>query len=321
MDNITHSLAGAVLGQAGLKRKTRKGLAALVLGANGPDIDVFFGWVSWLPLATHRGFTHGIIGALIVMPLVVAGFLWLLDKWQLSTGRIKPDALPMDWRWLLGLSLLGNITHPLLDLQTTYAVQLLSPFSTAWFHTDSLFIIDLVLLVLLGTSVWLSSRRDKAARADWFKPARIGFMGMLAYIGLNLAITQLARRDVEAAVPGGFDHFVASPQPVAFWRRNLVWRKDSAYQGSSFDPLGSPRISAFAAATPSNIADPLVAEAIKASPRIAQFLRWSIMPMVTIKRATCTAVLTFNDARYSQGVSRGSFHHEVTLPNKGVGCP
>ena len=55
MDNFTHSLVGWALGQAGLKTKTRKGLAALILGANMPDIDVFFQWVSWAPLAMHRG--------------------------------------------------------------------------------------------------------------------------------------------------------------------------------------------------------------------------------------------------------------------------
>ena len=62
VDNFTHSLAGWALGQTGLKRKTRKGLAALILGANMPDIDVFFGWVPWAPLATHRGWTHSLVG-------------------------------------------------------------------------------------------------------------------------------------------------------------------------------------------------------------------------------------------------------------------
>lgn len=47
MDNLTHSLAGWALAETGLKRRTRKGLAALVLAANMPDIDVFFGWVPW----------------------------------------------------------------------------------------------------------------------------------------------------------------------------------------------------------------------------------------------------------------------------------
>ena len=68
------------MGQAGLKSKTRKGLAALILGANMPDIDVFFGNAPWDPLAIHRGFTHGLIGGALVMPPVLAGLLWLLDR-------------------------------------------------------------------------------------------------------------------------------------------------------------------------------------------------------------------------------------------------
>ena len=33
--------------------ESRKGLAALILGANAPDIDVFLQWVPWAPLATR----------------------------------------------------------------------------------------------------------------------------------------------------------------------------------------------------------------------------------------------------------------------------
>ena len=80
MDNFTHSLVGWAIGQAGLKTRTRKGLAALVLGANMPDIDVLFSWSPWLPLATHRGFTHGLIGGVLLMPPLLAGLLWLLDR-------------------------------------------------------------------------------------------------------------------------------------------------------------------------------------------------------------------------------------------------
>ena len=41
MDNLTHSLAGAVLGQMGLKKKTGLGMATLIIAANIPDIDAF----------------------------------------------------------------------------------------------------------------------------------------------------------------------------------------------------------------------------------------------------------------------------------------
>jgi len=115
-------MAGWVLGQAGLKAQTRKGLAALILAANMPDIDVFFGSAPWDPLATHRGFTHGLIGGVLVMPPVLALLLWLLDRWQLSKGATFKSGLPMRIGWLVALCYLGAVTHPLLDLLTTYSV-------------------------------------------------------------------------------------------------------------------------------------------------------------------------------------------------------
>ena len=95
MDNFTHSLAGWALGQAGLKTKSRKGLAALILGANMPDIDVFFGWVGWAPLAMHRGFTHGVVGGVLILPPFLAGLLWLLDRWQVRRGTVFKSGLAM----------------------------------------------------------------------------------------------------------------------------------------------------------------------------------------------------------------------------------
>src|SRR5690606_28501961 len=134
MDNFTHSLAGWALGQAGLKQKTRKGLAALILGANMPDIDVFFGWVPWGPLAMHRGFTHGLVGGVLLMPPMLAGLLWCLDRWQRRRGVTFASGLELRFGWLLALCYIGAISHPLLDWQNSYAVQLLSPFSESWFH-------------------------------------------------------------------------------------------------------------------------------------------------------------------------------------------
>ena len=128
MDNLTHWLTGWALGQAGLKTKTRKGLAALILGANMPDIDVFFGWVPWEPLAMHRGFTHGLVGGVLVMPPMLCRAVAVARP---LAGEARRDAsragLPMHFGWLLALCYIGALTHPLLDLQTTYSVQLLSP--------------------------------------------------------------------------------------------------------------------------------------------------------------------------------------------------
>src|SRR5918998_3502221 len=154
-------MAGWVLGQAGLKTTTRKGLAALILGANMPDIDVFFGHAPWEPLAIHRGFTHGLVGGVLVMPPLLAGLLWLLDRWQVQRGVAFKSGLPMRFGWLVALAYLGALTHPLLDVLTTYSVQLLSPFSNRWFHADGLFIVDLWLWLLFAFTIGWSRRREK----------------------------------------------------------------------------------------------------------------------------------------------------------------
>src|SRR5262245_46221962 len=189
MDNLTHSLVGWTLGQTGLKRKTRKGLAALILGANMPDIDVFLGWVPWAPLATHRGFTHGLVGGVLLMPPLLAGLLWLLDRWQQKRGAEFRSGLAMHFGWLVALSYIGKLSHPLLDWQTAYAIQLFSPFDTRWYHVDSLFIIDVWIWLGLGLAIWLSMRREARERSDWGRPALAALAVLALYIGGNLAIT------------------------------------------------------------------------------------------------------------------------------------
>ena len=42
MDNLCHALVGAAIGEAGMKRRTAYGTAALIIGSNLPDVDALF---------------------------------------------------------------------------------------------------------------------------------------------------------------------------------------------------------------------------------------------------------------------------------------
>lgn len=316
MDNLTHSLAGWALGQAGLKTKTRKGLAALILGANMPDIDVFFGNAPWDPLAIHRGFTHGLVGGVLVMPPMLAGLLWLLDRWQLSRGGTFKSGLKMHSGWLVALAYLGAITHPLLDLLTTYSVQLYSPFSNAWYHADGLFIIDVWIWLLLATAIGLSKRREQRG-VEWRRLPQAAIGVVLAYIGLNLLISDRADAAVRSFDPQAQAIF-ASPPPVLFWRRDLVWREDGCYRRSSYDPLAG----GFAqpgACEASNMSDPLVREAVQRDPRLQKFLKWSILPQADVIRDRCAVRVTIGDARYGEG-RRSRLARETVIPTHTAGC-
>lgn len=322
MDNLTHSLVGWTLGQTGLKRKTRKGLAALILGANMPDIDVFFGWVPWVPLATHRGFTHGLVGGVVLMPPLLAALLWLLDRWQVRRGTGFLSGLELRFGWLLALSYIGTLTHPLLDWQTAYAIQLFSPLDSRWYHTDGLFIIDIWILLGLGTALWLSIRRESRERGDWRRPPIVALAVLLAYIAANAGLSALARRAIAADAPYAHPEVaVASPPPALFWRRELVWREQGRIAHGTYDPLRSlTGLESYTEPMPDGMSDPLARRALRATPEIVEFMRWSILPTAQVEREKCSAVVSYNDARFADGLARGRFWISTVVPLDGPGC-
>ena len=212
MDNLTHSLVGALLGQAGLKRKTGLAMPALIIGANLPDVDAacFF----WLEGVEHLGFRRGITHgppALVLLPLILAGLLYGFDRWQAKRGKRPAGRLPVSFKWLYGLSFLGCLTHPALDWLNVYGIRLLEPFSSRWFYGDVLYIIDVWLWALMGFATWFSLRREKRG-GEWRRPAWLAILVACTYIAANfLASRDFARmysRELGAtaiAAPVAFD--------------------------------------------------------------------------------------------------------------------
>nr|WP_294847167.1 metal-dependent hydrolase [uncultured Sphingomonas sp.] len=319
MDNFTHSLAGWAIGQTGLKTKTRKGLAALILGANMPDIDVFFGGSCWAPLATHRGFTHGLVGGVLLLPPVLAALLWLLDRWQVKRGAQFASGLSMNVPWLIALCYIGAITHPLLDLQNTYAVQLLSPLDLGWFHNDALFIIDAWVWLILCLGIGISRFRERAGQFNWRKPAIIAVATVIAYIGGNTLISQRAKAQLiaerHAKAP---DAVFASPQPIDSLAREMMWREDGIIHKASWTPWGG--FANFREPYPDNMRDPLAVEGMRSSKELIGFFRWSVTPTAVVKREGCSATVIYGDARYSDRMSRNAFERVAHLRNDAPGC-
>ena len=217
LDNLTHSLAGAVLGQMGLKKKTGLGMATLIIAANIPDIDAVATLLDGVQhLAIRRGITHGPI-AMLLLPLVLTGIMIGFDYWLNS-----------------------------------YGIRLLEPFSSQWFYGDSIFIIDIWIWAVLIAGVWVSRRREKKGFDNWRNPAILSAIISLAYIAANLAISQyaVARATVAYDMRDGRppEFVVPNPVPVAFWQREmLAYIEDevgrSYYQRSDFNlfkPLSLP---------------------------------------------------------------------------------
>ncbi|WP_347303725.1 metal-dependent hydrolase [Croceibacterium sp. TMG7-5b_MA50] len=295
MDNLTHSLVGALIGQAGLKRRTGLAMPALIIGANIPDIDagcVLIGDMQHLAL--RRGLTHGPI-AMIVLPLLLAGGLYAFDRWQAARGRRPASRLPVRFGWLWALATIACLSHPAFDWLNSYGVRLLEPFSSRWFHGDMIFIIDLWLWLGMGCATWLSVRRERQG-GDWRRPARVMLAATLAYIGLNAAITYLAERHARMSEPYPLIA-IANEMPVAFWRRDMI-----IGNGDGLWQVAGQRVGAMPLASCD------LARARRQDRAVDAFLFWSRAP--TILRDGSAFVL--GDARFAGDLSRGRF--TVRLP-------
>jgi len=180
MDPLAHTLFGATMAEAGLKRKTALATATLIIGANIPDIDALAMFVSEdYALWFRRGWTHGIL-ALMIWPILLTGLMIgidrLIEKRMRRKNRMR-EGPPMRPLMLLGIAFIGVWSHPLLDLLNTYGVRLLMPFSDNWFYGDTLFIIDPWFWLLAGAGVVL------ARSETWF--------GISGWILLGTAVTAL----------------------------------------------------------------------------------------------------------------------------------
>lgn len=296
MDNLTHSLVGALLGQTGLKRKTGLAMPALIIGANLPDVDAacFF----WLDGVQHLGFRRGITHgppALVLLPLILAGLLCGFDRWQAKRGKRPVGRLPVHFGWLYALSFIGCLTHPALDWLNSYGIRLLEPFSSRWFYGDTLFIIDIWLWLGMGFAIWLSLRREKKTDGDWRKAGRVGLAGVLAYIGLNAGIT--AWNEGQTSPADTSADTIASPVPIAFWNRDVIVGSNGLYRMD-----GRKR-----GDVPFDQCD-LVGVA-QADLNVRAFLFWARAPFI---EAGSEGVL-LRDARFADPLTAGRF--SVRLPD------
>jgi inner membrane protein len=276
MDNLTHSLAGAVLGQMGLKKQTGLAMPALIIGANIPDIDAVASVLGTQSLAIRRGITHGPI-AIAVLPLILTALLLAYHRW-----RPNPKRAPVHAGWLLAMAYIGTLSHPMLDWMNSYGIRFLEPFASAWFAGDTLFIIDVWIWTALALAVWLSRRREAKGQTNWRGPAIAGFGAVCLYIVANGMITGRAEALTTAAVTGQHQApptlVVANPVPVTFWRRDMLWR-DSQWHGFGAFTLGGDVVLA-PAVMPNRLNDPALA-ARRGDPDVRSFLFWARMPIVT----------------------------------------
>lgn len=145
MDNLTHTLTGLAISQAGFSRKTRYATLAIVIGANLPDIDMisrFGGNVDYLEY--HRGITHSLIGVTALGALLAATVYFLGRK-----VRPRKAGPALNGRWLLLACWVATGSHLLLDFTNSYGVRPFLPFNSHWYAWGIEPILDPLLWLIL----------------------------------------------------------------------------------------------------------------------------------------------------------------------------
>lgn len=214
MDTITQIALGAAVGEAVLGRKV--GNKALLWGAVGgtiPDLDVLarplLNGVE--NLGFHRGFSHSILFAIMLAPILG----WLVQRLHRNSPL---NASWRQWSWLFFWSV---FTHPILDSFTSYGTQLFQPFSDYPVALSSIFIIDPVYTVplLAGVIAVLFMQRTTARRRTVIYAA-LGFstVYLLLTLGIKLQVesafrSSLAQQDVT------YSRLFSNPMPL----NSLLW--------------------------------------------------------------------------------------------------
>ncbi len=284
MDNLTHSLVGALIGQTGLKKLSGLSMPTLIVAANIPDVDAACTLYGIESLAMRRGLTHGPL-AMLVLPAVLTAIMVAFDRWQARRGRRPAARAPVRPWHLLLLAFIGTLSHPAFDWLNNYGIRLLEPFSGRWFHGDSIFIIDpWIWALLIGGLVW--SRRAEKRGGNWTRRGGLVAVMLAGYILGNGVATGIAEartaRWVRATHGIAPELVVASPVPIAFWQRQMLWRGAGRRGRHDLDLSGGwlPTLFGKAAAGPDPIGmdDPRIAAAAQSDPGVRAFLFWARMP-------------------------------------------
>lgn len=318
MDPITHTLAGATMARAGLDRRTPLATAAILLGANAPDIDIFtaFGEAN-ATLACRRGWTHGPL-AMLALPFVIAGLLLVWD--QYVRRRRSPSAAPAAGMALLQLSALGVLSHPALDWLNTYGIRLLMPFSDTWFRGDSVFIIDPWLWLVFAVGL-LAVRRARTTSVSPWRFARISGSAALAYIAVMVALSVAGKRSgwkaAESIGITGISEVLYSPRPATPLKADLVVRTDDAYHpGSLAWQLSGARVTFTGIVIPRGDWDASIVQRARAVPAARNYLIWSQFPYVRLEVNGADTTIFFGDVRYRAGPAGNLSGMSVTLPRR-----
>ena len=222
MDSITHIALGACVGEAFFERGFGK--KAMVWGALAqsiPDIDFIAGlWASPAgDLLAHRGFTHSILFALLIIP-----------AFALSADKIhKPHNIAFR-TWLLFFTA-EVFMHLFIDAFNNYGIGWFEPFSHARFSFNTIYVADLFFSLWPGIALvaLILLNRYSLKRRFWWRFGLILPLVYLCYCSVNKAKINSDVKQIFAKQHIPHERYFTTPAPLQNWLWYVVSGNDSGY--------------------------------------------------------------------------------------------
>jgi inner membrane protein len=131
----------------------------MAVGSNLPDADLVYSWLSGNKLdylLEHRGYTHTLLGALIIGALSYL-LCRLVLRWR------GYEASPADQGLLAGVAFLAPLLHVAMDYTNSYGVHPFWPFDERWVYGDAVLIVEPLLWAACAPLVFLLHSRTARA--------------------------------------------------------------------------------------------------------------------------------------------------------------
>lgn len=310
MDSLTHIALGACIGEAFFEKGFgKKAMLWGALAQSIPDIDFITALWMTTPenLLAHRGFTHSIFFALLVVPLLAF----------IATKIHRTRKIPFQ-KWLLFFAI-EIFIHLFIDGFNNYGIGWLEPFSHTRFSFNAIYVLDpffslwpvaaFIALIILNP---LHARRQ-----FWWK---FGVILPFIYLGYCTANKIKINNDVGRILIAQHiphERYFTTPAPLQNWLWYVVAGNDSGYNvgyRSLFDSKKQINFQYFP--RNENLLNEIVDQ--KSAQKLIRFSK----QFYTVEKYEDT--LVFNDLRFGQIIGwenpRGKFvfHYFLQYPEDNV---
>ena len=306
MDSLTHIAFGACIGEAFFEKGFgKKAMIWGLLAQSIPDID--FITASWMTtpaaLLAHRGFTHSLLFAALIIPL-----------FALTAGKVHQPHNISFRKWCLFFAA-EVMAHLFIDGFNNYGVGWLEPFSHARFSFNAIYVADPMFSLWPGIAVIMLVllNRYSSKRKFWWK---LGVLLPACYLAACIFIKSRIDRDVKQLLAQqhiSYTKYFTTPAPLQNFLWFVVAGTDSGYYTgyrSLFDKNKQLPLTYF----PSN---KIMLDTVAANEDLQRLIRFS-KGFYTVERYNDT--LVFNDLRFGQVTgwqnpgAKFAFHYYLQHP-------